>query len=101
MAGDAPSVAAWTWHLFAGDVVGNASLQLMLPAAGDMHGLGVERLTDLGASPVVGQTGSKTGYGSILAFFPSERVIVVLFVNEPDFIVEPAVWSLFDAAIQK
>ena len=101
MAGDAPSVAAWTWHLFAGDVVGKASLELMLPAAEDMHGLGVERLTDLGASPVVGQTGAKTGYGSILAFFPDARVLVVLFVNDPDFIVEPTVRSLFDAAIQK
>ena len=47
----------------------------------------------------VGSSGNKTGYGSQWTFFPSSRAIVVIFVNDPDFIIEPTVNRLLDAAI--
>ena len=44
-------------------------------------------------------SGSKTGYGAQWVFFPKSRAIVVIFVNDPDFIVEPTVNSLLAAAV--
>ncbi len=97
MAGDAPSVAAWAWHLMAGDILSRASLQSMLPG-GDGHGIGLERLSDLGNRDVVGLTGEKTGYGSMLAVVPAEQVVVVFFVNDPGFIFESYVRDLMSAS---
>lgn len=97
MAGDAASVAAWAWRLMAGDVVTASSLEAMRPGA-DGHGLGLERLGDLGDRDVIGLTGAKTGYGSILAVVPAEQVVVVFFVNDPEFIVEPFVRDLISAS---
>ena len=96
IASDAPSLAAWTWHLFAGDVVGASSLAAMLPGSSG-HGMGIERVRDVGR-PAIGAAGSKTGYGTIMAVDPTEQAIVVLFVNDPDFIVERYVTALFDAS---
>ena len=96
VAGDAGSVAAWAWHLMAGDVLEPASVQAMLPAA-DGHGLGLDRLSDLGARDVIGLTGSKTAYGSMLAVIPAEQVVVVFFVNDPEFIFESYVRDLISA----
>ena len=98
MASDAPSLAAWAWHLFAGDVVSAASLGSMIPGPTEDYGLGVERLTDLGEPTVFGHTGSKTGYGAIVAVFPVEQAVVVVFVNDPDFVVEPYVARLLKAS---
>ncbi len=97
MAGDAASVAAWAWHLMAGDVLEPASLQVMLPGT-DGHGLGLEHLSDLGDRDVIGLTGSKTGYSSMLAVIPAEHVVVVFFVNDPDFIFESFVRDLISAS---
>ena len=97
MAGDAASVAAWAWHLMAGDVLKPASLQAMLPGT-DRHGLGLERLSDLGDRDVIGLTGSKTGYGSMLAVIPAEQVVVVFYVNDPEFIFESFVRDLISAS---
>jgi D-alanyl-D-alanine carboxypeptidase len=98
MASDAPSLAAWTWHVLAGDVVNQRSLgQMTLIGEGD-YGLGMERLTGLGPGLALGHTGSKTGYGSIVAAFPEQGAVVVLFVNDPDFVVEPAVVQLLLAS---
>jgi D-alanyl-D-alanine carboxypeptidase len=101
LAGDAPSVAAWMWRLLAGEIVDLSSLEEMVPAAGAEHGLGLERLTGFDQPSVFGQTGAKTGYGSILAVFPEQRAVIVLFVNDPDFIVEPTVGALLDTAVQR
>jgi D-alanyl-D-alanine carboxypeptidase len=98
MAGTAPSVAAWAWHLFAGDVVSEASLRAMLPALPDRHGFGLHEMADLGNRLVLGITGQKTGYGSFLGVVPAEGTVVVLFVNNPDFIVEPYVIQLIEAS---
>lgn len=98
MAGAAPSVAAWAWHLFAGDVVSESSLREMLPALPDRHGFGLHQMADLGSRLALGITGQKTGYGSILAVVPAEDAVVVLFVNNPDFIVEPFVIQLIEAS---
>ena len=98
MAGDAASVAAWAWHLFAGDVVSEGSLREMLPPRPDRHGFGLHQLADLGSHLALGITGQKSGYGSILAVVPAEDTVVVLFVNNPDFIVEPFVVELIEAS---
>ena len=97
MASDAPSLAAWAWRLFAGDVVGEQSLTLMSTIGDGGYGLGMERLSGLDAA-ALGHTGGKTGYGSIVAFFPEQRSVVVVFVNDPDFVVEPTVSALLSAA---
>ncbi len=99
MASDAPSLAAWTWHLVAGDIVDAASLDAMLPSTADGHGLGLERLAGLDPYVAFGQTGGKTGYGSMVVVVPYEQAVVALFVNEPEFIVEPTVRALLDAAL--
>jgi D-alanyl-D-alanine carboxypeptidase len=98
LAGDAPSVAAWTWHLMAGDVLDAATLQAMLPAASDGHGLGPERLDFLGPRLAIGATGQKTAYGSILAIYPDDETVVVLFVNDEQFIADPFVVRLLEAS---
>ena len=83
MAGDASSVAEWAWHLMAGDIVSADSLQAMLPTA-TSEGMGMERLPFLGDG-VIGLTASKTGYAAMLAVVPAKQVVVVFFVNDPDF----------------
>jgi D-alanyl-D-alanine carboxypeptidase len=97
MASDAPSLAAWAWRLFAGEVVAPGSLAQMTTIGPDSYGLGVEGLAGLGQA-AYGHTGGKTGYGSILAVFPDLGAVVVLFVNDPDFIVEPFVRQLLEAS---
>jgi D-alanyl-D-alanine carboxypeptidase len=97
MAGDAASVAEWAWHLMAGDVLKSASLQAMMPGA-DGHGSGLERLSDLGDRDVIGLTGSKTGYSSMLAIVPAEQAVVVFYLNDPEFIFEAYVRDLLAAS---
>ena len=96
IASDAASLAAWTWQFFAGDVVTATSLETMLPS-GDGHGLGMEALGGLGRN-AIGQTGGKTGYGTILAAFPAEQTVIALFVNDESFIVESFVVDLLEAS---
>jgi D-alanyl-D-alanine carboxypeptidase len=98
MASDAPSLAAWAWRLFAGDVIDPATLQLMLPTRTDRNGLGIEQMTDLGGLTAFGHGGSKSGYGSLLLVLPAEQVVVVIFVNDPDYASEPAARQLIAAA---
>jgi D-alanyl-D-alanine carboxypeptidase len=98
IASDAPSLAAWLWHLFAGDILADASLDQML--AGSHH----EWAYGLEAAPydepnAVSSSGGKTGYGSQWVYFPASRAIVVTFVNDPEFIVEPTVSRLLAAAL--
>jgi D-alanyl-D-alanine carboxypeptidase len=96
LASDAPSLAAWAWHLFAGDIVDGASLSAMLPAA-DGYGFGLEALK-APLDRAIGLTGAKTGYGSVLAIVPAERTVVVVFVNDEEFRVDPFVDALITAA---
>jgi D-alanyl-D-alanine carboxypeptidase len=98
MASDAPSLAALAWRLFDGDVVSPGSLALMTTTGDSGYGLGMERLTGLGTETAYGHTGSKAGYSSIVAVFPEPRTVVVFFVNEEGFIVEPFVTQLLDAS---
>jgi len=100
MASDAPSLAAWMWHLFAGDVITESSLRQMVPPGQEWHGLGLERLTGLGF-PVYGHGGSKTGYGTLIAVFPADQTVVALFVNNENFVVEPAMHKLETIANRK
>lgn len=98
MASDAPSLAAWLWHLFSGDILAPASLEQMLPTGNDGWAYGFDRAPYAEAGSVA-NSGGKTGYGSQFVFFPSSRAIVVIFVNDPDFVVEPTVNALLHAAV--
>ena len=98
IASDAPSLAAWLWHLFAGDILAPASLERMLPTGNDGWAYGFERAPYAEAGSVA-NSGGKTGYGSQFVFFPASRAIVVIFVNDPDFIVEPTVNALLHSAM--
>jgi D-alanyl-D-alanine carboxypeptidase len=96
LAGDAPSLAAWAWHLLAGDIVDAASLATMLPAA-DGHGLGLEVL-EPPLDGALGLTGGKTGYGTVLAMNPAEQVVAVVLVNNEEFRIDSYVVDLMEAA---
>ncbi len=96
LAADAPSLAAWAWHLFAGEIVDGASLTAMLPAP-DGHGLGLEAL-DAPLDHAMGLTGAKTGYGSVLAIMPAEHVVAVVLVNDEEFRIDQNVLDLIEAA---
>jgi D-alanyl-D-alanine carboxypeptidase len=95
-AGDAPSLAAWAWHLFAGEIVNDTSLNELLPAA-DGHGLGLEVL-EAPLDRAVGLTGGKTGYGTVLAIMPAEHTVAVVLVNDEEFRIDPYVVDLIKAA---
>ena len=98
VASDAPSLAQWLWHLFAGDILDVDTLDRMVEAGlqGWAFGLGSAPYSEAGA---ISNSGSKTGYGSQWVYFPSSRAIVVIFVNDQDFIVEPTVGRLLAAAV--
>jgi len=87
VAGDAPSMAAWLWHLFAGEIVSQKTLALMWPTPVRQfaYGLDVEGFNEL----AIGNGGSKTGYGSHFVYLPAHEAVIVSFVNDPDFVVEP------------
>jgi len=97
MAGDAPTLAAWGWHLFAGDIVDAASLGAME----DGDGLGLERFSGFGNAIAYGHAGSKPGYGSILLSLPEEQALVVMFINDPDADVPAAAEQLLKAATSR
>ena len=85
MAGDAPSLAAWGWHLFAGDVVSADSIAVLATksdVAGD--GQGLDHFYDFGKHVAYGHAGSKSGYASLMVAFPDERAVVVVFINDDE-----------------
>jgi CubicO group peptidase (beta-lactamase class C family) len=57
---------------------------------------GLERAPYGGQS--VGASGGKTGYGAQFTMFPEAHAVVVIFVNDPEFVVEPTVTALLRAA---
>ena len=91
-------MAQWLWHLFAGDILDAATLDRMIEGGlqGWAYGFESAPYSEAGA---IANSGSKTGYGSQWVYFPSSRAIVVIFVNDPDFIVEPTVGQLLAAAV--
>ena len=95
IASDAPSLAAWVWHLFAGDIVSPASLGIMAPR-GNGFAYGLD-LAPYGPGSV-GASGGKTGYGAQFTMFPDDHAVIVIFVNDQDFVVEPTVRALLEAA---
>jgi len=95
VASDAPSLAAWVWHLFAGDVVSTASLGVMAPQ-GNGFAYGMES-APYGAGSV-GASGGKTGYGAQFTMFPEAHAVIVIFVNDLEFTVEPTVRALLEVA---
>ena len=97
VASDAPTLARWLWHLFAGDILEVATLEPMIAAGLDAWAYGFESAPYAEARSLA-NSGSKTGYGAQWAYFPESRAIVVIFVNDPDFIVEPTVNALLAAA---
>ena len=98
VASDAPSLARWLWHLFAGDILELATLNPMMAAGLEKWAYGFESAPYSEAGSLA-NSGSKTGYGAQWVYFPVSRAIVVIFVNDPDFIVEPTVNALLAAAV--
>jgi CubicO group peptidase (beta-lactamase class C family) len=84
MASDAPSLAAWGWHLFAGDILTPASVGVMATVDGAGDGQGLDRFYDFGKRVAYGRAGTKSGYASLLVAFPDERAIVVAFINDEE-----------------
>jgi D-alanyl-D-alanine carboxypeptidase len=85
MASDAPSLAAWSWELFAGSIVSAESLNAMMTTDENGYGLGVENLTGgFGTASVFGHGGTKDGYVSLLAVVPDRQTVIVVFVNLND-----------------
>lgn len=100
IASDAPSLAAWLWHLFAGDILTESTVAAMFDAGQDEWAYGWDR-APYSEARAVASSGNKTGYGSQWVLFPASRAIVVIFVNDPDFIVEPTVTALLNAAVAR
>ena len=98
VASDAPSLARWLWHLFAGDILEVATLDPMITAGLQGWAYGFESAPYTEPDSLA-NSGSKTGYGAQWVYFPKSRAIVVIFVNDPDFIVEPTVSALLAAAV--
>jgi D-alanyl-D-alanine carboxypeptidase len=98
MASDAPSLARWVWQLFNGEVVSEDSLRQMLPPS-DEYGHGLMRISGVDSAAAIGQIGSKTGYSAMLVVYPEERVVVVMFVNDLEFVMEPTIIQLRDIAL--
>ena len=94
MASDAGSLAAWGWHLFAGDILAPASLAAME----DGDGLGLERFPVFAGTTGFGHGGTKPGYGSILVAVPSKGAVVVVFINSADADVASTAERLMKAA---
>ncbi len=46
----------------------------------------------------VGASGGKTGYGAQFTMFPEAHAVIVIFVNNQDFVVEPTVRALLESA---
>ena len=65
----------------------------------DGHGFGFDVLTDMGSDTVIGQIGSKPEYSAILAIWPIEQTVAVVFVNDLEFIIDPVAVELRDVAI--
>ena len=98
VASDAPTLGRWLWHLFAGEILETATLEPMMEAGLQGWAYGFESAPYTEARSLA-NSGSKTGYGAQWVYFPESRAIVVIFVNDPDFIVEPTVNSLLAAAV--
>jgi CubicO group peptidase (beta-lactamase class C family) len=96
MASDAPSLAAWAWHLFAGDILDRGSLETMVRNDRAVLSFGLETMP---YSPgALGTSGGKTGYGAQFAVLPDRGVVVVMLVNDPEFVIEPTVMRLVETA---
>jgi D-alanyl-D-alanine carboxypeptidase len=98
MASDAPSLAAWGWLLFAGQIVSSTSLSEMVPIGHDEYGLGLERQAEFEPVLAYGHAGHKPGYGAMLAFFPERRIVIVVLDNNPDAALDLIARSLLLAA---
>lgn len=90
IAADAPTLAAWAWHLFAGDVISGDSLALM------ESGVGLDRYSSDPAT--YGHEGTKPGYASVFSVTPELQTVVVVFVNDPNADVAAAASRFLAAA---
>jgi CubicO group peptidase (beta-lactamase class C family) len=97
MASDAPSLAAWAWQLFAGNIVSAESLNAMMTFDDDGYGLGLEVLYGYGTA-AIGHSGSKDGYQSVLAVVPDRQAVNVVFVNRNGALVDLIAAPLLDAS---
>jgi D-alanyl-D-alanine carboxypeptidase len=87
MASDAPSLASWAWHLFAGDIVDATSLGVMSDTRGG-DGMGLYPIPDYPGQTTYGYDGGMRGYGSKLLASTNHPAVVVVLINdkEADFV---------------
>jgi hypothetical protein len=52
----------------------------------------------MGSDAVINQIGSKPEYSAILAIWPDEQTVAVVFVNDLEFIIDPVAVQLRDIA---
>ena len=97
MASDAPSLASWAWHLFAGDIVNATSLGVMSDTRGG-DGMGLYPIPDYYGYTVYGYDGAKRGYGSKLIASIDHPAVVVVLVNDQDLDPSNVAGQLLDAA---
>lgn len=101
MAGTASGVADWAWQLFAGKVLSPESLQnMMITTDADGSGSGLDELVGKNLPGAFGHTGSKDGYESVLAVFPDDQTVIVVFINQTEAPVDVVAASLKDALEQ-
>jgi CubicO group peptidase (beta-lactamase class C family) len=97
MASDAPTLAAWGWQLFGGNIVSAESLSAMMTIDYDGYGLGLEDVSSgVANETVIGHGGSKDGYQSLIAVLPDQQTVIVVFVNQTGAGVETIAGDLLD-----
>ncbi|WP_158437728.1 serine hydrolase domain-containing protein [Naasia lichenicola] len=97
MAGTAPDLAEWAWQLFAGKIVSLSSVDRLIALDDAGTGSGLDDLTDHGLPGAYGHIGSMDGYQSLLAVFPGDQTVIVVFATQRDAAVEAVAADLEDA----
>ena len=70
----------WETALFAGRVIRPESLNLMMTPYRNGYGLGVS-ISELNGHRVISHTGDIDGFGAMLAYYPEEKLTVIVLSN--------------------
>ena len=97
MASDAPSLAKWAWHLFAGDIINAGSLGVISDSRLS-DGMGLYQIFDYPGFTTYGYDGGTRGYGSKLIASMDRPAVVVVLVNDLDTDPSVVAGQLLDAA---
>ncbi len=97
MAGTAPDLADWAWQLFAGKIVSTTSVNRLITGEDGRAGFGLDDLSDHDLPGAFGRIGSADGYESVLAVYPDDHTVIVVFATQRDSAVESVAASLDEA----